>query len=178
MSTTTTTTEAFAGDGSADKAIFPDGYKTSGQHPPLPSRVHPYEDYPQHITGPTVWQAAEYRDSPEKWTHSLTDDEIREIEQATDQFILSGQPLTGITKVSTFLISEKHMTDSPTGPFPPPNTGPISRHPPQQDTPQRPRLLPTQAPPRAHDPSHLDPTKVGNSLHGPRRTPGLPRLAE
>ncbi|KAH7024919.1 uncharacterized protein B0I36DRAFT_250557 [Microdochium trichocladiopsis] len=93
-----TTTITSSGDGAADKSIFPDGYKTSGQHAPVPERVHPFEAYPEEITGPTVWQADEYRNNPEKWTHSFTDDEIREIEQATDRFIESGVPLTAITK--------------------------------------------------------------------------------
>ncbi|KXJ85736.1 hypothetical protein Micbo1qcDRAFT_221528 [Microdochium bolleyi] len=98
MSATTTTTLASSADGAANRDIFPDGYKTSGQQPPLASRVRPYEDFPKEITGPTLWHADEYRSSPEKWTHSFTDPEIREIEHAADTFISSDLPLTAITK--------------------------------------------------------------------------------
>ena len=80
------------------KAIFPDGIKTSGQHGPIFSRIRPYEDFPKHITGPTVWKAEDYRDHPERWTHVFSDEEIRELEKSTDDFMASGAPLTGITK--------------------------------------------------------------------------------
>ena len=80
------------------KAIFPDGIKTSGQHGPIFSRVRAYQDFPKHITGPTVWKAEDYRDHPERWTHVFSDEEIRELEKSTDDFMTSGAPLTGITK--------------------------------------------------------------------------------
>ncbi|KAI7424892.1 Clavaminate synthase-like protein [Hortaea werneckii] len=80
------------------KAIFPDGIKTSGQHGPIFSRIRPYEDFPKHITGPTVWKAEDYRDHPERWTHVFSDEEIRELEKSTDDFMASGAPLTGITR--------------------------------------------------------------------------------
>lgn len=85
-------------DGAANRDIFPDGYKTSGQHPPVPSRVRPYADFPTEIAGPTLWHAADYRDKPDRWTHALTDAEIAEIEHATDRFIATSLPLTAIAK--------------------------------------------------------------------------------
>lgn len=82
---------------------FPDGLKTSGQHPPVYSRVRPYADFPKGHTGPTVWKAEDYRENPELWTHRFSDDEIKEIGEAADQFIQKQVPLTGISKVSCFL---------------------------------------------------------------------------
>ncbi|KAL4877879.1 hypothetical protein BJY04DRAFT_121569 [Aspergillus karnatakaensis] len=78
--------------------LFPDGLKTSGAHGPDYSRVRPYEEFPKQMTGPTVWDAAEFRDHPERWTHSFTDEEVAEISATSDRFIESGIPLTGITK--------------------------------------------------------------------------------
>ena len=45
----------------APRNIYPDGIKTSGQHPPLYDILRPYEDFPQKITGPTVWNVEDYR---------------------------------------------------------------------------------------------------------------------
>ena len=78
--------------------IFPDGIRTSGQHPPLYHKLHPYSDFPKEITGPTVWYADEYRDHPERWVHAFTDDEIAELSSVADAFIASGIPLTGISR--------------------------------------------------------------------------------
>lgn len=47
----------------APRAIYPDGIKTSGQHPPLYDQLRPYQDFPKKITGPTVWKAEEYKGS-------------------------------------------------------------------------------------------------------------------
>lgn len=82
-----------------NKNIFPDGYKTSGQQEPIYSCIQPYESFPKEITGPTVWKAEDYKNNPEKWTYAFTNEDIAEIEEATDKFIDSGIPLTGITKV-------------------------------------------------------------------------------
>jgi len=84
--------------GTANKSIFPDGYKTTGQKAPVYSLVQPYENFPKNISGPTVWKADDFRDAPEKWTHAFTDDEIAEIGEAADKFIEAGLPLTGISK--------------------------------------------------------------------------------
>lgn len=83
----------------ADPAIFPDGLKTSGQHCPIASLIRPYEEYPKQIEGPTVWGKADYQDQPERWQRTFTAEEVQEIGQAADDFIASGVPLTGITKV-------------------------------------------------------------------------------
>jgi hypothetical protein len=80
-------------------SVFPDGFKTSGQHPPVYSQVRPYADFPKIHTGPTVWKPEDYREHPELWTHRFTADEVAEISHATDQFIQGGAPLTGISKV-------------------------------------------------------------------------------
>lgn len=83
----------------ADKSIFPDGHKTSGQQEPEPLLVQPYEKFPKEITGPTVWKAEDFKNNPEKWTHAFTDDEVAEIGAAADKFIKQDHPLTGISKV-------------------------------------------------------------------------------
>jgi hypothetical protein len=102
LTTTTTTTVPTATpkyqNHKAPRSIYPDGIKTSGQHPPIPSSIRPYSAFPQEITGPTVWSAAEYRNNPERWTHGFDDEEIREISEAADRFIASDVPLTGISQ--------------------------------------------------------------------------------
>ncbi len=83
-----------------DRKLFPDGLKTSGQHPALPSLLFPYSAFPKHIEGPTVWKADECGENPEKWTHSFTEEEITELSEVADGFIASGRPLTGMAAVS------------------------------------------------------------------------------
>jgi hypothetical protein len=83
----------------APRSVFPDGIRTSGQHPPLYDVLRPYSDFPEEITGPTVWKAEEYINSPERWVHRFTEDEVDELGDAADRFLASGIPLTGISKV-------------------------------------------------------------------------------
>ncbi|KAF2752019.1 Clavaminate synthase-like protein [Sporormia fimetaria CBS 119925] len=82
----------------APKQIYPDGIKTSGQHAPIYSLLRPYSDFPQEITGRTVWRAEDFRSTPERWTHVFTDSENAEIGAAADAFLASGTPLTGISQ--------------------------------------------------------------------------------
>ncbi|GAP85516.1 putative taurine catabolism dioxygenase protein [Rosellinia necatrix] len=82
----------------ADPAIFPDGLKTSGQHPPLYEQIYPYSAFPKHIEGPTVWRPEDYANNPERWVHQFSVTETEEISRAADNFIASGLPITGITK--------------------------------------------------------------------------------
>lgn len=106
MATTTETTPATVSTRAAvDLTKFPDGFKTSGQHPPVYSQVRPYSDFPKRIQGPTVWQAENYSQSPEKWTHRFTEEEIQEISDASDKFIQDKTPLEGISKVSLYFES-------------------------------------------------------------------------
>lgn len=79
--------------------IFPDGLKTTGQHPPLYDHIQPFEKFPKEITGPTVWTAEDFKNNPEKWTHVFTEEEIEELSNAADKFLAAKIPLTGITKV-------------------------------------------------------------------------------
>jgi hypothetical protein len=85
-----------------DRKIFPDGIKTSGQHPPLYDLLKPYSEFPKEITGETVWRAEDYANNPERWVHVLTDQEVNELSDTADQFIANKIPLTGISKVSKF----------------------------------------------------------------------------
>ncbi|EAQ86213.1 hypothetical protein CHGG_07466 [Chaetomium globosum CBS 148.51] len=85
----------------APRHIFPDGIRTSGQHPPLYGLLKPYSAFPKHITGPTVWQASDLTANPSRWIHPLTSTDIAELSLAADTFLASGHPLEGISK-STF----------------------------------------------------------------------------
>lgn len=73
--------------------------KTSGQLEPEYSLLGSYEEFPERIEGPTVWKADDYRDNPEKWTHAWSEEEVGEIETATDKFLDAGYELTDITRV-------------------------------------------------------------------------------
>jgi len=79
--------------------IFPDGIKTSGQHPPLHDELRPFEDFPEEIIGPTAWKTEDYVNAPERWIHHFTEEEIAEMSHTADVFLASGVPLTGISKV-------------------------------------------------------------------------------
>ncbi|KAJ5195314.1 uncharacterized protein N7498_008752 [Penicillium cinerascens] len=83
---------------SAPLDIFPDGLRTTGQHPPLYEQIHPFDEFPRQITGPTVWEAEDYRENLEKWTHTFTPDQVEELYTAADAFLASKTPLTGISK--------------------------------------------------------------------------------
>lgn len=82
-----------------DITLFPDGLKTTGQHPPLPEHIQPFEKFPQEITGRTVWKAEDYKGRPEKWVHRFSASEVEELSAAADRFLAAGIPLTGITQV-------------------------------------------------------------------------------
>ena len=80
-------------------SLFPDGIKTSGQHPPLYNELKSFEDFPIEINGPTVWRSDDYVLNPERWIHEFTPEEVSEMSVAADGFMESGIPLTGISKV-------------------------------------------------------------------------------
>ncbi|KAK6955424.1 hypothetical protein Daesc_003061 [Daldinia eschscholtzii] len=81
-----------------DRSIFPDGLKTTGQHPPLYDKLYPYSAFPKRIEGPTEWKAEDYANNPERWVHQFSEEELAEISKAADNFIELGLPLTGISK--------------------------------------------------------------------------------
>ncbi|KAL2870747.1 TauD/TfdA family dioxygenase [Aspergillus lucknowensis] len=80
--------------------VFPDGLKTTGQHAPLYQELHPFDDFPKQITGPTLWKPEDYRDAPEKWTHLFTAEEVAELSATADAFLAAKIPLTGISKAN------------------------------------------------------------------------------
>ena len=82
-----------------DRRLFPDGLKTSGQHPAIPHAILPYSAFPKKIDGSNVWTAEEYREDPGRWTHYFTSEEVAELSKVADDFIASGRPLTGMAKV-------------------------------------------------------------------------------
>ena len=83
-----------------DQKTFPDGFKTSGQHPPLYDQLRPYSDFPREISGETVWKAEDYIGNPERWIHLFDDAEIAELSAASDKFLAEKIPLTGISQVN------------------------------------------------------------------------------
>jgi hypothetical protein len=85
-----------------DRKIFPDGIKTSGQHPPLYHALRPYSEFPKEITGSTVWKAEDYTNNPERWVHDFSDEEIEELSSVADKFLADMIPLTGISQVSSW----------------------------------------------------------------------------
>ncbi|KAK5125152.1 hypothetical protein LTR85_000828 [Meristemomyces frigidus] len=78
--------------------VFPDGIKTSGQCNPEPQLLKPYDQFPKEVTGPTVWNAEDYKHNPEQWTHHFSEEEVKEMSDTADAFMASETPLTGITK--------------------------------------------------------------------------------
>jgi hypothetical protein len=83
-----------------NRKIFPDGIKTSGQHPPIYHALRPYSDFPKEITGTTVWKAEDYTNNLERWVHEFSEEEIKELSVVADKFLADGIPLTGISQVS------------------------------------------------------------------------------
>ncbi|KAF4980919.1 hypothetical protein FZEAL_3176 [Fusarium zealandicum] len=84
--------------GQVDRHVFPDGFKTSGQHEPIYSCIQPYEKFPKEISGQTAWKPEDYSESSSRWIHAFNEEEISEIGAAADKFIEFGLPLTAITK--------------------------------------------------------------------------------
>ena len=83
-----------------DRKIFPDGIKTSGQHPPLYDQLRPYSEFPNEITGESVWKSEDYANNPERWIHVFNDEQIAELSGAAQKFLAHKTPLTGISKAS------------------------------------------------------------------------------
>ncbi|KAF2758241.1 Clavaminate synthase-like protein [Pseudovirgaria hyperparasitica] len=88
----------FSNNNSVPQDIFPDGIRTSGQHPPLYDLLVPYDKFPKQIIGPTVWKAEDYTKNPERWTYVFNEEEVAELSETADVFLQSGIPLTGISK--------------------------------------------------------------------------------
>ena len=84
---------------------------------PLPQ---PYEAFPDHIDGPTVWKAEDYVDHPERWTHELSEGEIAELSAAADAVFASGQEVVQLTKVwhELWLPGQRSTPDIHLGSFP------------------------------------------------------------
>lgn len=71
----------------------------TGQHPPIYSLLRPYEDFPSHIEGATVWRSEDLKDKPESWVYEFSEAEIEELGMAADEALAGGKGLTEITKV-------------------------------------------------------------------------------
>ena len=90
------------------KAVFPHGIETSGQHPPLYHHLRPFGDFPQEIIGPTVWNSKDYVNNREQWIHKFSVEEVSEMSTAADDFLATGRPLTGISKVGVYIMYSRH----------------------------------------------------------------------
>lgn len=82
----------------APRDVFPDGLRTSGQHPPETDQLAPFSSFPKQIEGRTLWTTEYFTANRHEWTHDLSADEIAELGAAADAYISSGQPLEGLTK--------------------------------------------------------------------------------
>jgi hypothetical protein len=83
-----------------DRRLFPDGLKTSGQHPPDPSALFPYAAFPKEINGRTLWKGSDFEGRKERWTRPFSREEIDELGNAADGYIASGKPMTAMSQVS------------------------------------------------------------------------------
>ncbi|KAJ1709615.1 MFS multidrug transporter [Aspergillus flavus] len=83
-----------------DRNLFPDGLRTSGQHPPIDGKLRHFEEFPREITGPTPQQRVDY---PEEWIHKWTEVEFEELLQTVEGFIAPGTPLISISKNNFWL---------------------------------------------------------------------------
>jgi hypothetical protein len=88
-----------------DRSVYPDGIKTSGQHPPIYDLVRAFEEFPVSIEGPTVWKPEDYTNHREKWVHPFSPEELLELSTAADAFIASGERLVGISKVISSFVN-------------------------------------------------------------------------
>ncbi|KAL8280968.1 hypothetical protein RQP46_006647 [Phenoliferia psychrophenolica] len=77
---------------------------SAGQHEPVASLIQPYSAFPKVITGPTVWQADDFRSSPDKWQRTWSPAQVADLEAAYATFEATGLPLTAISK-ETFPLS-------------------------------------------------------------------------
>ncbi|GAB0144985.1 hypothetical protein EsHS_00005436 [Epichloe bromicola] len=82
-----------------DRRLFPDGLRTSGQHPPIEGQLRSFEDFPTEITGATVWEGKEMEQKTQEWIHQWTEPELQELLWATDRFNDTGVPLAHIKKI-------------------------------------------------------------------------------
>lgn len=93
--------------------IQPVEVRSQGQHDVLFDLVRPYGDFPREVSGPTVWRAEEFRERPGLWTKAWSEEHIKELEQAYDQFVQQDLPITLITKVCPPLNAAHVSTLSP-----------------------------------------------------------------
>lgn len=82
-----------------------DNELSAGQNEPNFDQIQPYSAFPKVITGKTVWKAADFRNSPERWQRTWSAEQIQDLEAAYTEFEASGLPLTAITK-ETFNLSQ------------------------------------------------------------------------
>lgn len=66
---------------------------------------------PVEFSGPSAWLGADMRDSTDRWLHTLSCDEIRDLENAARHFLALGQDIREITKISFPLSVFSHHID-------------------------------------------------------------------
>lgn len=62
---------------------------------PLQNALH---DLPSFFDGPSAWLGKDMQENPQAWLYHLTDDDIKELENATNYFFGTGHDLGQITK--------------------------------------------------------------------------------
>jgi len=84
-----------------------DGDLTSGQYPPLFDKINTdIASFPKSLEGPTVWRREDYINSPDKWIHRWTQEEIDDLSRAADEFAAKGLSLTQISQ-ENFVLGRK-----------------------------------------------------------------------
>lgn len=83
---------------SARASGFEGSANIHSQHDQLKETITPYESYPKEVTGARLWTRDDYQNNPGRWVHDWTEDELSQIEVATDNFAKTGLQLTAITK--------------------------------------------------------------------------------
>ncbi|KAI8069426.1 hypothetical protein BC940DRAFT_332339 [Gongronella butleri] len=56
------------------------------------------EGFPEQLEGPKLWTGADYQDHEDQWVYELNEQELREIQDAVDDFDASDKPLSAINK--------------------------------------------------------------------------------
>ncbi|CAO3645060.1 unnamed protein product [Cunninghamella blakesleeana] len=61
------------------------------------------EGFPEQLEGPKVWKGIDYEGREQEWIYELNDQELKEIDQALEEFEQSEKPLSDI-QVDTFVL--------------------------------------------------------------------------
>ncbi|KAL1406724.1 hypothetical protein Q8F55_006128 [Vanrija albida] len=82
---------------------------TSGQHEPIFDILTPYDQFPQEVTGPTVWTKEQFESDPKAWKWRWTPEQIADLEKAYVEWEATGKSLPEINRDS-FPLSDSIRT--------------------------------------------------------------------